>query len=157
MKTVQMNKQVPDFSLASTAGTFNLSDHRDHWLVLYFYPKDNTPGCTQEGLDFHARKARFTRAGARIFGVSRDTLKAHERFKEKQGFGFDLLADPDEKVCRLFDVIKTKTMFGAKVRGIQRSTFLIDGHGVLRHEWRKLKVIGHADEVLQTLKELSKA
>lgn len=154
MKTVQTDKQVPDFSLDSTAGTFKLGDHLGHWLVLYFYPRDNTPGCTQEGLDFHARKGKFARAGARIFGVSRDSLKAHHRFREKQGFGFELLADPDEKVCRLFDVIKTKTMFGAKVRGIQRSTFLIDGHGVLRREWRRVKVMGHADEVLRALKEL---
>ena len=154
MKKLQVGTTVPNFSLASTAGTFALNEQRGRYVVLYFYPRDNTPGCTQEGLDFHARKGKFSRAGARIFGISRDRLSAHQRFKEKQGFGFDLLADPDEKICALFDVMKTKTMFGATVRGIQRSTFLIDKEGVLRHEWRKVKVLGHADEVLQTLKAL---
>ena len=134
-----------------------LNQHRGRCLVLYFYPKDNTPGCTQEGLDFHARKAGFARAGADVFGISRDSLSAHHRFKEKQGFHFDLLADPEEEVCQLFDVMKSKVMFGKKVRGIQRSTFLIDEHGVLRHEWRKVKVLGHVEEVLQTLKALKAA
>ena len=151
---IQVGKKVPDFSLDSTAGAFQLSEQLGRFVVLYFYPRDNTPGCTQEGIDFQAQRARFTRAGARIFGISRDTMKAHQRFKEKQGFSFDLLADPDEKICKLFDVMKTKTMFGAKVRGIQRSTFLIDDRGVLRREWRKVKVLGHVDEVLQAVKEL---
>ena len=155
MKKTQVGKTVPNFSLDSTKGTFNLNEHRGRYVALYFYPKDNTPGCTQEGIDFHAQRQKFSRAGARIFGISRDSLKAHHRFKEKQGFGFDLLADPDEKVCELFDVMKEKTMFGKKVRGIQRSTFLIDKKGVLRHEWRKVKVLGHVDEVLKTLKELA--
>ena len=122
--------------------------------MLYFYPKDSTPGCTLEGRDFSAKKAAFSRNNTAIFGVSRDSMKAHEKFKSNQKFGFDLLSDADEKVCKMFDVIKQKTMFGKKVRGIQRSTFIIDEKGMLRQEWRKVKVLGHAKEVLEAIKAL---
>ncbi|MEJ2567245.1 MAG: peroxiredoxin [Gammaproteobacteria bacterium] len=119
-----------------------------------FYPKDNTPGCTLEGQDFRDLKARFTRANTVVLGVSRDSVKSHEGFKKKQNFNFDLLADEDEKLCKLFDVIKLKNMYGKQVMGVERSTFLIDAKGVLRREWRKVKVDGHAAEVLEAAKAL---
>jgi peroxiredoxin Q/BCP len=143
--------KVHDFSAPSTGGTFTLSDHRGHPVVLYFYPKDNTPGCTTEGEQFRDLYEQFTKAGAVIVGVSRDSLKSHENFKTKMAFPFDLIADTDEKLCAQFDVIKMKNMYGKQVRGIERSTFLIDGSGALAQEWRKVKVPGHAQAVLDAV------
>ncbi len=151
-----MNRVVGDFSATATGGnTVRLKDLRGQNVVIYFYPKDATPGCTTEGRDFSALHARFRRQNARIFGVSRDSLGSHEKFKEKQGFKFDLISDPDEKLCRKFDVIKEKSLYGRKFMGIERSTFLIDADGKLRREWRKVKVKGHADEVLAAVKDLT--
>lgn len=153
----QLGKKVPAFTLAATGDqTIKLSQLKGSKVVLYFYPKDSTPGCTTEGLDFKANISKFKRAGAIVLGVSRDSLASHEKFKEKQGFPFDLLADEDETLCQLFDVIKMKNMYGKKVRGIERSTFLIDEKGVLRQEWRKVKVAGHVEEVLAAVKALGK-
>ena len=123
-------------------------------VVLYFYPKDNTPGCTREGQTFRDLYQEFQTAGCEVFGVSRDSLKSHIRFKEKQGFPFDLIADPDEALCNQFEVIKEKNMYGRKVMGIERSTFLIDHEQKLRAEWRKVRVPGHVESVLETVKEL---
>jgi len=148
-KTVAIGKKIADFSAASTAGQFRLSACRGKSLVLYFYPKDNTPGCTSESRDFAAANEQFAAAGARIVGVSRDSLTSHERFRSKYELPFELISDPDETLCSLFAVIRQKMMYGKSVRGIERSTFLIDGEGVLRHEWRGLKVPGHVTEVLQ--------
>lgn len=147
---------VPDFSVTATSGkTFHLSEFRDKThVVLYFYPKDSTPGCTTEGQDFRDAYPQFQAAGAVVFGVSRDSLKSHENFKAKQGFPFELLADTDEALCTLFDVIKMKTLYGKQVRGIERSTFLIDKQGVLRHEWRKVTVKGHVAAVLEAVQNL---
>ena len=150
-----LGKAVPDFSLPSTGGTdFSLSAQRGEKLVLYFYPKDNTPGCTTEGSDFRDLHSQFRRAGARVFGISRDSLASHERFKEKMRFPFELLSDPDEAVCKRLGVMKLKTMYGKKVRGIERSTFVVDEKGVLVREWRGVKVPGHAQEVLNFVKAL---
>ena len=154
--TVAVGKAVPDFEAASTGAGFSLAAQRGHAVVLYFYPKDNTPGCTTEGSDFARLHAKFTKAGARVFGISRDSLKSHQNFKEKMAFPFDLLADPDELVCTLFGVMKMKNMYGKQVRGIERSTFLIDARGKLAHEWRGVKVPGHADEVLAAVLALGK-
>ncbi len=148
---------VPDLQLQLTGGrTVQLSDYRGKALVLYFYPKASTPGCTQEGLDFSAASARFRRHSAVILGASRDSLKAQENFKAKQGFPFDLVADADQQLCQLFDVIKLKNLYGKQVRGIERSTFVIDAAGVLRREWRGVKVKGHVEEVLEAVKALTK-
>src|ERR1700681_2508404 len=145
-----LGKKVTDFSAPATGeSTFRLSDHRDHAVVLYFYPKDNTPGCTTEGANFRDLHKAFVRAGGVVAGVSRDRLKSHESFKVKMGFPFDLISDADEKLCAQFGVIKMKNMYGRKVRGIERSTFLIDGKGVLAREWRGVRVPGHVDEVLE--------
>jgi peroxiredoxin Q/BCP len=155
--TVAVGKKVPDFELPATGEqTIKLSHLKGQKLVLYFYPKDSTPGCTQEGQDFRDHYAKFKRAGAVVFGVSRDSIKSHEKFKEKQQFNFDLLSDENEQLCKLFDVIKEKNMYGKKVMGIERSTFLIDEKGVLQNEWRKVKVAGHVEEVLQAVKQLGK-
>ncbi len=155
MSKPAIGKVVPDIELDATGEqTLKLSDFRGRPLVLYFYPKASTPGCTQEGLDFKAAIAKFRRQSAVILGASRDSLKAQENFKQKQGFPFDLLSDPDEKLCKAFDVIQMKSMYGKQVRGIERSTFLIDEQGLLRREWRKVKVKGHADEVLEALKAM---
>jgi peroxiredoxin Q/BCP len=155
MSNVEIGKTVPDFELPSTAEKdFKLSDFKGHNVVLYFYPKDSTPGCTREGQDFRDNHSKFRRQNCIVVGVSRDSLKSHENFKAKQEFPFDLLSDKDEKLCNLFDVIKMKNMYGKQVRGIERSTFLIDENGKLRKEWRKVKVDGHAQEVLQAVKEL---
>ncbi|SKA95579.1 peroxiredoxin Q/BCP [Thiothrix eikelboomii] len=147
---------VPDFTAAMTSGkTFRLSDfYGKQALVLYFYPKDSTPGCTTEGLDFSASYAEFQAAGAEVLGISRDSLKSHENFKAKQHFPFELIADPQEQICQLFDVIKLKNMYGKQVRGIERSTFLIDQQGKLRQAWRKLSVKGHVAEVLAAVQAL---
>ena len=148
-------RSVPDFSLPSTgAGTFRLSEHRGKKLVLYFYPKDNTPGCTTEGMQFRDLHMNFRRAGAEVFGISRDSVKSHENFKAKLHFPFELLSDADEQACSQFGVIKMKNMYGKKVRGIERSTFVIDGEGRLAREWRGVKVPGHAQEVLDFVKTL---
>jgi peroxiredoxin Q/BCP len=143
-----LGKKVADFTAASTAGTFKLSAHKGHPVVLYFYPKDNTAGCTMEGSQFRDLYRKFEKAGATIAGVSRDSLKSHGSFRAKMGFPFELMSDPEEKLCRQFDVIKMKNMYGRKVRGIERSTFVIDGKGTLAREWRGVKVAGHAQEVL---------
>ena len=148
-------KAVKDFSLPSTGGgSFKLSDQRGKKLVVYFYPKDNTPGCTVEGADFRDRYREFAKAGAQVVGVSRDSVKSHEGFKAKMKFPFELLSDADEALCAQFGVIKMKVMYGKKVRGIERSTFVIDGDGVLAQEWRGVKVPGHAEEVLSFVKTL---
>jgi peroxiredoxin Q/BCP len=145
-------KKVDDFSVPSTGGTFTLSAHRGHPVVLYFYPKDNTPGCTMEGAQFRDLYKEFGKLGAVVVGVSRDSLKSHQNFKAKMNFPFELLADGDEKLCTQFAVIKMKNMYGKQVRGIERSTFVIDGKGVLVREWRGVKVPGHAAEVLEAVK-----
>ena len=150
-----MNRVVADFTADATGNqTIRLKDLRGKNVVIYFYPKDSTPGCTTEGRDFSALHARFKRANTVIFGVSRDSLASHEKFKEKQGFKFDLISDPDEKLCKKFDVIHEKTLYGRKFMGVVRSTFLIDADGKLRKEWRQVKVAGHADEVLEAAKSL---
>lgn len=152
---VQLNRVVKDFKANITGDkTMRLKDLRGQKIVLYFYPKDNTPGCTTEGEDFRDNHRKFRRAKAVVLGVSRDSLKSHEKFKDKFDFPFELISDEDEKLCNQFDVIKDKNMYGKKVRGIERSTFLIDENGKLRHEWRKVKVKGHVDEVLAAVKEL---
>jgi thioredoxin-dependent peroxiredoxin len=138
-----------DFEVPSTAGTFRLSDHRGHPVVVYFYPKDNTPGCTTEGAAFRDHYPAFRKAGAIVVGVSRDSLRSHAGFKEKMGFPFELLSDADEKLCGLLDVIRQKKMYGKDVRGIERSTFVFDATGRLAKEWRGVKVAGHVDEVLE--------
>jgi peroxiredoxin Q/BCP len=150
-----LGKKVPDFSVRATGGaTFRLSDHKGHPLVLYFYPKDNTPGCTTEGAQFRDLHKQFARLGAVVAGISRDSVKSHEGFKAKMEFPFPLLSDADEKLCALFDVIKMKNMYGKQVRGIERSTFVIGADGKLVREWRKVKVDGHAAEVLDAVKAL---
>ena len=152
-----MNRVVKDFSAQATSEqTVRLKDLRGRNVVIYFYPKDSTPGCTTEGQDFRDRHASFQRANTVIFGVSRESLKSHENFKAKQSFPFELISDPDETLCRQFDVIKEKKLYGKISMGIERSTFLIDEDGKLRGEWRKLKVKGHADEVLEAAKALAK-
>ncbi len=155
MTTATTGKPVPDFELPATGDKkVRLSALKGHNVVLYFYPKDNTPGCTLEGQGFRDNHARFRRANTVVLGISRDTIKSHENFKGRQEFPFDLLSDADETACRIFDVIKPKNMYGKQVIGIERSTFLIDGKGVLRNEWRKVKVAGHVDEVLAAAKGL---
>ena len=156
--TVEVGKKVPQFTLPATGEQeLSLSDFKGKNIVLYFYPKDSTPGCTREGQDFRDNYAKFKRQNTVILGVSRDSIKSHENFKAKQGFQFDLLSDKDEALCALFDVIKMKNMYGKKVRGIERSTFLIDSKGKLQQEWRKVKVDGHAEEVLVAVKTLNKS
>ena len=145
---------VADFAAPATEGTFRLSDHAGHPVVLYFYPKDNTPGCTTEGAAFRDLHPEFRKLGAVVAGVSRDSLKSHESFKAKMGFPFPLISDPDETLCKRFDVIKMKNMYGKQVRGIERSTFVIDGDGNIAREWRGVKVPGHAEEVLEFVKTL---
>jgi len=156
MKKVAVGKAVPDFELPATGDkTIKLSGLKGKNVVLYFYPKDSTPGCTKEGQDFRDNTAKLKRRNTVVLGVSRDSIKSHENFKEKQCFPFDLLSDRDEKLCKLFDVIKQKNMYGKQVMGIERSTFLIDSKGVLKKEWRGVKVDGHVDEVLEAIKTIS--
>jgi len=146
-----LGKKVTDFTAAATGGDFRLSDHKGETVVLYFYPKDNTPGCTTEGEQFRDAWKKFRKAGAIVVGCSRDSLKSHESFKAKMNFPFELIADADEKVCAQFDVIKMKNMYGKQVRGIVRSTFLIDSTGKLVNEWRGVKVAGHVEQVLEAV------
>lgn len=154
-KAPQVGEKVADFSATATGDkTRSLADFKGRHLVLYFYPRDNTPGCTREGQEFRDAHKDFIAAGADILGVSRDSLRTHENFKAKQEFSFDLLSDPDEELCRQFDVIREKNMYGRKVIGIERSTFLIDKNGVLRQEWRKVRVPGHVDAVLEAVRAL---
>lgn len=141
--SVEVDRQVPDFTAPATGGDISLSGLKGRKLVLYFYPKDNTPGCTTEGLQFRDLYPKFTKAGAEVIGVSRDSLRSHDNFKAKLELPFPLISDADEALCTLFDVIKMKKMYGKEVRGIERSTFLIDADGVLRQAWRGIKVPGH--------------
>ena len=155
MSKVSIGKKVPAFTLPATGDqTIKLSALKGKNIVLYFYPKDSTPGCTLEGQDFRDNIRKFSSRNTIILGVSRDKLSSHEKFKEKQSFPFDLLSDEDETLCKLFDVIKEKNMYGKKHMGIERSTFLIDEKGILRKEWRKVKVKDHVNEVLEALKAL---
>jgi len=150
-----LDKPAPDFELPATSGKpFRLSRAKGSSVVLYFYPKDNTPGCTAEGQQFRDLHPDFQKHGCAIYGISRDSLKSHENFKAKMAFPFDLLSDVEETACKLYGVIKMKNMYGKKVRGIERSTFAIDGKGVLRREWRGVKVPGHVEEVLEFVKTL---
>lgn len=152
----QANSPVESPSLPATGGEeLSIQSFRGSPLVLYFYPRDNTPGCTKEGQAFRDLHDEFQALGCAVVGVSRDSLKTHENFKAKQGFPFELIADADETLCRQFDVIKEKNMYGKKVMGIERSTFLIDADGKIAREWRKVKVPGHAEEVLEAVRELS--
>lgn len=155
MSAPALDKVVPDFNCPATGGkTIRLKSLRGNKVVLYFYPKDSTPGCTTEGEDFRDLHAKFRRAGAVVLGVSRDSLASHDKFKEKLKLPFDLLSDPDERLCRQFDVIHEKSLYGRKFLGVERSTFLIDDKGKLRREWRKVRVKGHAAEVLEAVKSL---
>jgi thioredoxin-dependent peroxiredoxin len=149
------DQPAPDFEIPATGDqSFRLSAMRDSPLVLYFYPKDNTPGCTDEGIQFRDLHGEFVKLKCSVFGISRDTLKSHEGFKAKMSFPFELLSDTEEIACKAFDVMKMKNMYGKQVRGIERSTFVIDKEGVLRKEWRGVKVPGHAQEVLTFVKTL---
>ena len=155
MTTTMTGKKVADFTAEATGGKpSKLSEHSGHPVVLYFYPKDNTPGCTTEGQQFRDLHGQFRKLGAVVVGVSRDSLKSHDGFKAKMEFPFELLSDADEALCKQFDVIRMKNMYGKQVRGIERSTFVIDGKRVLAREWRKVKVDGHAQEVLDFVKTL---
>ncbi|HET6725190.1 MAG TPA: thioredoxin-dependent thiol peroxidase [Gammaproteobacteria bacterium] len=155
MSNVSVGKKAPSFTRPATGEKeLKLKDFAGQNVVIYFYPKDNTPGCTTEGQEFRDLHSKFKKLNTAILGVSRDSVKSHEKFKEKQNFPFDLLADEDETLCRAFDVIKEKNMYGKKVMGIERSTFLIDGDGVLRQEWRKVKAPGHAAAVLEAVATL---
>ncbi|BCA97001.1 peroxiredoxin [Legionella antarctica] len=150
---MNMDQTAPDFEFNATNNLkAHLSDYNGENVILYFYPKDATPGCTTEGQDFRDAYPQFRALNAQIFGISRDSLKSHENFKAKQNFPFELISDSEEHLCQLFDVIKMKSMYGKQVRGIERSTFLIDAKGVLKNEWRKVNVKGHVDEVLAALR-----
>ncbi|HEY6643776.1 peroxiredoxin [Povalibacter sp.] len=154
-RSAKLDKKIPAFSLPATGGkTFKSADAAGKKLVIYFYPRDNTPGCTTEGEAFRDLHADFRKAGAVIVGVSPDSVASHEKFKAKMSFPFELLADVDHAVCNLFEVFKEKSLYGRKYMGVERSTFLIDADGVLKHEWRKVKVPGHAQEVLTAVKAL---
>ncbi|WP_324708144.1 peroxiredoxin [Pseudomonas fragi] len=153
---VVIDQPVDDFQIPATSEkTVSLSQLKGKQVVIYFYPKDSTPGCTTEGQGFRDYYAEFQAANTEVFGVSRDSLKSHENFKAKQGFPFELLSDKDEALCQLFDVIKLKKLYGKEYLGVDRSTFLIDKDGVLRHEWRGVKVPGHVEAVLEQAKALN--
>ena len=154
MSKVEVGKKAPPFTLDGTGGKFAVGRASGSVVVMYFYPRDNTPGCTQEGEAFTAHFAQFKKAKTMILGISADTIESHEKFKKKMSFPFDLLSDPDQKVCKLYDVIQEKNMYGKKYMGIERSTFLVDAKGVLRQEWRKVKVNGHAGAVLAAVQAL---
>jgi len=153
MSKLEVGTRAPNFTLDGTAGEWSLKDAGTH-VVLYFYPRDSTPGCTQEGEAFTSHYAAFKLAGAVILGISADSVASHEKFKAKMFFPFELLSDPEKKVCSLYDVIQEKSMYGKKYMGIERSTFLVDAAGVLRQEWRKVRVKGHAEEVLAAVEAL---
>ena len=157
MSKVTIGKAIPNFSAQATGEqTISLSDFKDQQhLVIYFYPKDSTPGCTTEGQNFRDNIEAFTKEDTAILGVSQDKIKSHENFKAKQSFPFELLSDPDEEICKLFDVIKLKKLYGREYMGVERSTFLIDKKGKLVQEWRKIKVKGHVDEVLKAAQTLN--
>jgi len=153
-KKAVVGKAAPTFTLpAASGGTWKLKD-ADKNVVIYFYPRDNTPGCTTEGNDFNALLSAFKKARTIVVGISADTIASHCKFRDKQGFEFELLSDEDQAVCKLYEVFKEKTLYGRKFMGIERSTFLIDAKGVLRNEWRKVKVNGHAEEVLAAVRAL---
>lgn len=154
MTTAAIGRKMPKFVLETTAGKLADKDLVGRKTVLYFYPRDDTPGCTLEGKEFRDLHARFKRAGIAVYGVSRDKLSSHERFKGKYEFPFELISDPDEKLCAAFGVMRDKNMYGKKVRGIERSTFLFDAAGILREEWRKVKPEGHAADMLAAAKKL---
>lgn len=155
MSQVKIGNRIPDFSAQSTGGEISRDSLLGSPAVLYFYPKDNTPGCTTEGQEFTTLKAEFDKADCRIYGISRDSLRSHQNFCDKFKFTFDLISDPEEQLCQLFDVIREKNMYGRKVKGIERSTFLVDAGGTLRQEWRKVKAKGHAKEVLAAVQSLT--
>ena len=156
--TPVLNKALPDFEAQATSGVkFTPQAFSGQAIVLYFYPKDHTPGCTTEAMQFRDKYKDFQKAGAVLFGVSRDNMASHEKFRQNLELPFDLIADTEEKLCHMFGVVKNKIMYGKKVKGIERSTFLIDAKGLLRSEWRGIKVAGHVDEVLKAVKELKKA
>ncbi|MCN4143801.1 MAG: peroxiredoxin [Thiohalomonas sp.] len=155
MSQVEIGKKIPDFSgQASSDIDFKLSNYKGNPLLIYFYPRDNTPGCTQEGKDFRDNYAAFEKKGIEIFGLSRDSVKVHENFKDKHEFPFDLISDKEERICNLFDVIKEKKLYGKVHMAIERSTFLIDKNGVLINEWRKVKVKEHIDQVLEAIEQI---
>lgn len=152
--SVQVGSPIPEFRAASTGGEIDSAKLKGRKLVLYFYPKDNTPGCTRQGADFRDRHDDFVQAGAVVLGVSRDSLKSHSGFKAKLQFPFELISDADESLCRAFDVLREKNLYGRKVRGVERSTFVADAHGTLAREWRGVRVPGHVDEVLAFVRSL---
>ena len=155
MKKIEIGKKIINFKAESTnKDEFVLKDHIGSYIIIFFYPKDNTPGCTQEGLDFSNISTKLKNLNTKIYGVSRDSIKSHDNFKSKYKYKFDLISDPDEYLCNLFDVMKEKSMFGKKYMGIERSTFIINQKGILIKEWRKVKVNGHSDEVLKYIKNL---
>ena len=155
--TPVLNKSLPDFEALATSGVkFTPSAFAGRTVVLYFYPKDHTPGCTTEAMQFRDRHKDFVKAGAVVFGISRDNMASHEKFRQNLELPFNLIADTEEKLCHMFGVVKNKIMYGKKVKGIERSTFLIDAGGVLRAEWRGIKVAGHVDDVLMAVKEMNK-
>jgi peroxiredoxin Q/BCP len=155
---VVVNKPIPEFEAMATGGLkVSNQSHVGQTVVLYFYPKDNTPGCTTEAMQFRDKYKDFVKAGAHVFGVSRDNMKSHDDFKTKLELPFELIADTEEKMCHMFGVVKNKIMYGKKVKGIERSTFLIGADGILKQEWRGLKVPGHVEEVLKAVKALKKA
>ena len=152
MQNINLNDKVPNFELEGTSNlAFNLKNFLGKYIIIYFYPKDSTPGCTNEGIDFTENINKFKKLNVEIFGISRDSLKSHENFKKKYNFPFELLSDHEESASTLFNVIKMKNMYGKKVRGIERSTFLINPEGTLIHEWRGVKVNGHINEILELL------
>ena len=155
-KTLSMNQPVPDFTAESTIKPFNLSDYKGRNLVIYFYPKDNTPGCTTESIGFRDAYPAFQAANTAVAGISRDSLKSHENFSKKLDLPFPLISDPEEALCNQFDVMKVKKRYGKLSRDIERSTFLVNAKGELVQEWRNVKVAGHVEEVLQAVQELSK-
>jgi thioredoxin-dependent peroxiredoxin len=156
--TPALNKPLPDFEALATNGVkYTPQAYAGQIVVLYFYPKDNTPGCTTEAMQFRDKHKDFVKSGAVVFGVSGGNMASHDKFKQNLELPFELIADTEEKLCHMFGVVKNKIMYGKKVKGIERSTFVIDGEGVLRHEWRGIKVAGHVDEVLKVVKGLKKA
>jgi len=154
MSKVEVGKKAPPFTLEGTGGRWSLGDAAGSNVVVYFYPRDNTPGCTQEGASFTDAYAQFKKSQTLILGISPDTVQSHDKFINKMSFPFELLSDPDQEVCKLYDVIQEKSMYGKKYMGVERSTFLIDAKGMLRQEWRKVKVNGHAEAVLAAVKAL---